>query len=232
MISLVPYTDFEKPKTEILEEFEVPSADALDLAVKQDEIGIAANEPQLIKEAKAGDIQAYSSVFEFHRPRIQVTVGWSPHAQDVVQTTYIKGWNAIESLPESYATAGPWLAKIGYNYAVDLWRTEQRRQKIASTINCDVSELDQVTLKEKNPLPAIDEELLAREGVKAILALVTKHGNAEMARMIAHVFLGGESITDYAKQNQLNLQTAKTRLLRLRKKLAALPPSARSDIGL
>ena len=84
-----------------------------------------ADELELVKRAKSGDLPAFESLYRSYNTRLfnfarQIT-RCPDDAADVVQETFVKAWNALPRL-RSDSVFGGWLHRIALNVARDTLR--------------------------------------------------------------------------------------------------------------
>lgn len=208
-----------------LDDYE-PVPPALDDLPKKEVIVNGMPESEFIALAQQeGDQEAFAVIFEQHRPRVSQKVGWTPHREDVLQDTYIRGWNGFEGFKDRGAGMFPWLGRIAYNRAVELWRRDQRIT-IRPTNPLDTGS---VLYTMPDPEASIDQVLtdvvrhVNPEAIARVLKIVEDEVGLDAARLLRVVGIDGRPLGDYAEVAEVAPMTANSRAHRIRRKLGQEP---------
>jgi RNA polymerase sigma factor (sigma-70 family) len=125
---------------------------------------LAEAEERLIREALKGDQKAYQELFETHRRAIHHIIAKLVHnpeeVRDLVQETFIKAFNSLESYRKEYRFT-TWLYKIAANNSIDYLR----RRKIES-LSLDkplVTQNGSVTIEIADTTYSPDQDLVRKE---------------------------------------------------------------------
>jgi len=91
-------------------------------------------ERQAVRDAKAGDAEAFGVVVRLHSRTLFRTaariVGSAAAAEDVVQETLLRAFRALHRFDERHELV-PWLQRIAINAAIDELRRAQRETPLA-----------------------------------------------------------------------------------------------------
>jgi RNA polymerase sigma-70 factor (ECF subfamily) len=89
-------------------------------------------ETRLLKQAAQGDLDAFASIVEAYRPRVQRiaygAVGNAQEADDVAQDVFVKVWQNLDRYVQG-ASFASWLYRITVNTAID--RLRRRRPSVS-----------------------------------------------------------------------------------------------------
>lgn len=181
-------------------------------------------ESELIQLAQQEpDQEIYGVLFEHHRAAVARNVLWTPHRDDVVGDTYIRGWNGLPDFSDYGAGLQPWLRRIAYNRAVDLWRKDERLAvRLTDPLNED-TEMHDIA----DPTPAKDLVHVLSQvtqqanpgSIERVLAIVEQEVGLDAARFLLTVGIEGKQLGEYAHLAGVAPMTANTRARRIRHKL-------------
>jgi len=186
-------------------------------------------EAELIARAQQGpDQEAYAAIFQQHEPRVSYAVRWTPHQEDVVQDTYIRGWQGLEGFRNEGRGMSAWLARIAHNRALDLWRRDNRitiqltdphdPQSVLQTMPDNDSSIDRT-------IAAVARQM-DPEAVQRVLATIENEVGLDAARLLQIIGIEGRRLKDYAEIAGVAHMTANTRAMRIRQKLGHGPTRA------
>lgn len=117
-------------------------------------------------------------------------------SEEVVQTTFLKAWNHIDSFDENRATLFTWLAGIAKNAAIDTFRLKSFQRE-----------------KEQLSFSASDYGLNHSPGIKGVdVAALIKDLPDKHKILLDKMFLEGYSQQEIADALSMPLGTVKTRL--------------------
>lgn len=186
-------------------------------------------ESELIVQAQTGpDQEAYAAIFKQHQPRVAHAVRWTPHQEDVVQDTYLRGWKGLESFSNWGKGMSPWLTRIAHNRAVELWRRDNRISMQLTDPHDPHSALQTTPDSDTS----IDRTIadIARtmdpEAVQRVLATIENEVGLDAARLLQIIGIEGRRLKDYAEVAGVAHMTANTRIRRVRQKLGQGPTRA------
>lgn len=102
---------------------------------------------ELVAQAKGGDQQAFSSIFELlSKPVYNFLIGrvrQKETAEDLVQTVFLKAWRNLDTYRTSNkAKFSTWLFQIANYTLIDYWRTRKDTVDISSVENLSIFALD------------------------------------------------------------------------------------------
>lgn len=179
-------------------------------------------ESELIAQAQTGpDSNAYTTIFLHHQPVVAKTVHWTPHPEDVMQDTYIRGWRGLSSFKNYGNGMAPWLSTIAQNRATDLWRHEQR---VAMQLT-DPQDPDSVLQTTPDTTPSIDQAIaraaqhMDPDATQRVLHIIEGQVGLDAARLLRIVAIEGRQLGEYARAAGVAPMTANTRAMRIRQKL-------------
>ena len=126
------------------------------------------------------------------------TVGDEGHAEDVLQRTFVKIWNAIDQYDESRGALFTWMSTIARNLALDLRRLKSFEVRI-KTDDVETIVYSGNTISESNPGASVD-----------VARLLTSMD--EKYRIVLEMmYLQGYSQAEIAERLDIPLGTVKTR---------------------
>ena len=193
----------------------------------------AMGDVDLARCCAAGDVGAVRQLVSANNQRLFRTA-WSilrnrQEAEDVLQSSYAKALAAIGSF-EGRSALTTWLTRIAINEALARKRAQERRRRILEAEGIQVLETYREQLAKGSEAPDPEAET-AREQLRSIL----ERAIAELPDNFRTVFvlheIEGTSVEETAQALDIPIGTAKTRLMRARRKLQqALAPEVRNAL--
>ena len=190
----------------------------------------------LVQRARAGDMQAFESLFQkYQKPIYNMLLRMlrsADDAADLTQDTFIKAYRALASLREE-AIFYPWLRQIAVNLARNQWK-RSGRVRISSLDEAQSTDEGEELTRElpdwsANPEALAQDEELRRKIEAAVATLSPDHRT-----VVTLHHLEGMPVADIAQLLGISVGTVKSRLSRARdqlhRKLSAyvLPPEPKS----
>lgn len=169
------------------------------------------SEKRLIERCRAGDIEAFGTLWEQHRSAVFRSilgiVGNTQDAEDLTQDTFLRAYRALDSF-RGEAQLRTWLIRIGVHLAIDHVKRKKAHPEVS--LDWDVggahADIDPHTAAERNEL---------RETVrKAIEALPAHHRAVIVLREIE-----GMDYSEMAEALGCSIGSVKLRLFRARRLL-------------
>lgn len=188
----------------------------------------------LVRQAKAGDKQAYRFLVERYQTRAfriaYDIVGSREDAQDIVQESFVKAYLSLKNFKEESAFY-TWFYRIVYNMAIDLKRKHKRRggDKYAfeeNHLNNISPEASYSTDGVETPLDVISRKEKAKRIGEILGAISEEHRTVMMLREIE-----GLSYDRIAEIVGISKGTVMSRLHYARKKLQEGLRDLRGVIG-
>lgn len=179
-------------------------------------------ESELIAQAQAGpDQEAYAAIFQQHQPRVAHAVRWTPHQEDVVQDTYVRGWKGLEGFSNQGKGMSPWLTRIAQNRAIELWRRDNRIIMRPTDPHDPWSALQTTPDSDESMDRAITDiaRTMDPEAVQRVLVTIENEVGLDAARLLQIIGIEGRRLRDYAEIAGVAAMTANTRIRRIRQKL-------------
>ncbi len=88
------------------------------------------DEERLIKEAKAGNCQAFSLIYQKYGKQIFSFIYWRTSdihlAEDILQDVFLKAWNNIKTYKIKGGSIKAWLYRIARNTVIDYYRVKKQ----------------------------------------------------------------------------------------------------------
>ncbi len=173
---------------------------------------IEMNDQRLVERFRRGDADAVRRVYDrFSRPVFTVgykALGDRSLAEEVVQLTFLKAWQAAERFDPDLELA-PWLYAIARRTAIDLFRRESRHSSV---------ELDLDHTQSMAALPTTFEDLWE---VWAVRSAVDELPEAERV-VVELLHYRGRTMPEAAVELGIPLGTVKSRSHRAHQRLATL----------
>ncbi|MGB7348123.1 MAG: sigma-70 family RNA polymerase sigma factor [Pirellulaceae bacterium] len=166
----------------------------------------------LVRDAQAGDRDAFGLLFERYRPGIVALamrrVRNADEAEELAQDVFIQAMQKIDQLrvPEAF---GGWLRRIVHRMAIN--RMTRTRKAVA----CDPETLEATCLAEGTP----DEEAQDREQAAAVRDSIDRLGAMDQETLKAF-YLRGQTLIQMSVEFDAPVGTIKRRLHVARKRLA------------
>ena len=133
-------------------------------------------------------------------------------AEEVVNDTWLKAWNAIP--PKKPSILSVFLGRITRNLSFDIYRREHREKRGGHQIDLVLDELAECLSATETPESTFDAQELAR-AINAFLQTLESDDRALFMRR----YFFGDSVSDAAKQLSLSRTVASVRLYRLRQRM-------------
>jgi RNA polymerase sigma-70 factor, ECF subfamily len=175
----------------------------------------------LVQRARAGDMEAFTALFESFREmvfRISCRLVGETDAEDVVMETYLKAWQAMPQF-HGRASLKTWMYRIAYNVSVDLLRSRERRNKRFVSVSegegepaQDVADTGQTAVPEQ--MERQEDAVTVRQAMEK---LPPEHRGALMMR-----FADDMSYAEIAAATGVSIGTVMSRLFYGKRKLKAL----------
>lgn len=189
---------------------------------------------ELAARIAARDRDAVRIVTERNNQRL-FRVAWSvlkerDAAEDVVQSTYMRGFEAIASFA-GRSSLSTWLTRIAINEALGYARTvERRRKRLDATSVVDLNEYRDRLMRGSTQGGNPDAEL-AREQIRTMLETAIAQLPVEFRTSFVLREIEGLSVDETAALLGISPATVKTRCLRARRRLQqSLDPEIRSAL--
>ena len=177
----------------------------------------------LLRQAKAGDVEAFAQLFEALRPtvfRVACRLVGPDEADDAVMESYLKAWKALPGFKEG-SSLKTWLFRITHNCALDLIRARQRRpDRVQTPAGGDDDERPAYEAEDSHqPTPAEALALHDQSQIitRAFALLDETHRTTLLLR-----FADNLSYAEIAAATGANLGTVMSRLFNGRRKLRKL----------
>jgi RNA polymerase sigma-70 factor (ECF subfamily) len=145
---------------------------------------VPVSEEELVERAKRGDHDSYAELVRAHEEvafRVAyLVVGNSADAEDVVQESFVKAYRALGRFRRG-APFRPWVLRIVGNEARNHRRASGRREH---------HQQRSFALEAVPDLPAPDDEVIAREQRRRLLAALAQLGEGERVAVAARYLVG------------------------------------------
>jgi RNA polymerase sigma-70 factor (ECF subfamily) len=145
----------------------------------------------LIARCRAGDVEAFETVYKQHAPRIYALAtrmaGSPDQGEDLLQEIFLQAHRKLASF-KGDAALGTWLYRLAVNHCLDFVRSRQARMgKLTDTL--DVETAAQPVARRETPIARIDlERALERlpEGCREAFVLhdIEGYDHREVAEML------------------------------------------------
>ena len=175
-------------------------------------------ESDLLRRAQAGEMEAFTELFESFRPSIYAAasrLAGPDDVEDVVMETYLKAWQALPRF-RGGSTLKTWVYRIAHNCAVDVLRRRERRKEVL--LPETEAEHDGLANLPDTRQPAPDEAMarseLASEVRAALNELPVEHRTVLLLR-----FADGLSCREIAAVVGVSIGTVLSRLFYGKRKL-------------
>lgn len=166
---------------------------------------------ELMARLADGDRDALAPLMERHYRRLyRIALGYlrqPDDALDVVQEAFVRAFQGASRWDGS-AEAGPWLARIAVNLAIDRWRRNRRRYQTFTPL----AESDHVaSLADRGPSP--DRHVLGREAGERVAAALRVLPDRQRAVVVLRHYQD-MSLDEIARTLDMSLGTVKSSLHR------------------
>ena len=208
----VPKSEAGKPPPDDGKEIRKPAA-------------VSAQEPELVRRAQAGDINAFEELMIRHQRRVFAIVGGilrgREDVEDVAQQVFIKVFQSLRRFDRRSAFS-TWLYKVTVNECWDYLRKKRARPLV---YEADLSEEQAQQLETRHPVgteggatASADRRAELRDMLDRLLAEMTE----EEQTMLMLKEVEGFSVEEIGEVFGLNVNTVKVRLFRARGRLMRL----------
>lgn len=165
-----------------------------------------ASDPELLERIRRADERALATLYDRYAGLVLTValrvVGDREVAEEILQDTFLRCWNGVETYQTSRGHAAAWLMGIARNRAIDVLRSRHHKGR----------------MRERTPLPEPDapnqpgnpdetEAIAMRQAVSAALATLP----ANQRQVIELAYYGGLSQSEIAQQLGEPLGTVKSR---------------------
>lgn len=181
------------------------------------------SESKLLKQAKAGDSEAFAGIVELYLPKIfslcVKLTGNKEDAEDCVQESFIKVWTSLGDFREN-SSLYTWIYRIAANTCNDYLRKKSRHPVLS--LEGDGTESDDAPLahiKDERPLP--DEQLVKAESAEHVRMLLLELPD-NMREVLILRDLQQLSYREISKAIDVTEGTVKSRLFRARHEMMKL----------
>jgi RNA polymerase sigma-70 factor, ECF subfamily len=122
--------------------------------------GSTAQDAELVARCRAGDVEAFETVYKQHAPRIYALAtrmaGSPDEGEDLLQDIFLQAYRKLESFKGDSAL-GTWLYRLAVNHCLDFVRSRQAKMsKLTDTLDADTSA--QPVARRETPVARIDLE--------------------------------------------------------------------------
>jgi len=159
----------------------------------------------LAKRLKARDSRAMSDLYDRYGrlaySLIHRVVRDSAAAEDLVQETFLRVWNRMQSFDEEKGSLGPWVLAVARNRAIDYLRSTDGRMAVGAL------ELDR--LERPASFSGFDDGALSLDRARVIKAAFDKLTPTQK-QVIELAYYEGLSQSEMAERMQQPLGTVKT----------------------
>jgi RNA polymerase sigma-70 factor, ECF subfamily len=164
-----------------------------------------AEDPSLVRRLKAHEPKAMNDLYDRYGrvaySLIYRIVGNSSTAEDLVQETFLRVWNRVQSFDAERGALGAWVLTVARNRAIDYLRSVDGRME-ASAIQLDHLERPGIFAK-------LDATALAIDRVRRLKSAFEKLTPAQR-QVIELAYYEGMSQTEMAERLKQPLGTVKT----------------------
>lgn len=176
------------------------------------------DELALVAQAKQGDLDAFSALYELHKTAIYRTAlaitGEKMQAEEILQETFLRAYRHIQKMHDGVSLS-PWLYRVAVNLAYDLTAKKKRGTTIINTL------IERLTVQ---PLTSPERKLEERELQDLLYEAINKLEFKQRATLVLF-YLQNFSMLEIAEIMDCPVGTVKSRLhyarLNLRKELLA-----------
>jgi RNA polymerase sigma-70 factor (ECF subfamily) len=189
----------------------------------------SAEDPELVRAAKGGDLQAFEELVERHRDKIYAraysVVRNEEQAVDLSQEAWVKAWQRLEQF-QGDASFATWITRIAINLCLD----HLRRRKRHPTDSLDALNEDSGGVERYMPAVTVNPtERLERQELRArIDAAMDKLSDVHRTVLVLHEFEHME-YKKIAETMGCSIGTVMSRLFYARRRLAALLTDLREE---
>jgi RNA polymerase sigma-70 factor (ECF subfamily) len=178
------------------------------------------DEKKWVKQARAGDKDAFRHLVETHQDRLFGLVlsmaGNREQAEDLLQEIYVKAYFALESF-EGQSSIYTWLYRIASNHCLDYLR---KNRPVQISLDRPLSDDSEMTLEDVLEAPKTDHPEASLEAPSEATALLAALEPSERLILTLRE-LEGRSYEELANILNCPVNTVKSRLNRAREALKA-----------
>jgi RNA polymerase sigma-70 factor (ECF subfamily) len=178
-------------------------------------LAVVEQEQLPVRQARAGDPEAWNALFERYQMPLYVYVCELVHDEqaslDIVQETFARASRHIGSLRED-GKFGGWLFGIAHQQCIQRWRRERQRQ-----FEEPLDEVGAICNDEENP----SEILVRQEQEAALMRLLDQLPAPQRSVLLLH-FMEDFSLEEIAEITGAQLGTVKSRMHYAKKALRQL----------
>ncbi|MBF6600414.1 MAG: sigma-70 family RNA polymerase sigma factor [Dehalococcoidia bacterium] len=177
----------------------------------------AADEPELLHRARAGDLDAFNALVDLHQRLVynlcRRMLGSTSLAEDATQEAFLSAWRHIAGCTGDRFR--PWLLRIAANACTDELRRRHRRP----AISLDAPQpIDEAPLDVPDPAPGPDSAVVRSEQRRVIAAALLRLPEDQRLAVVLRD-VQGLSYEEIAEATKASLGTVKSRIARGRAKL-------------
>jgi RNA polymerase sigma-70 factor, ECF subfamily len=164
-----------------------------------------AKDGDLVRRLQARDPRAMAELYD-HFGRLTYSVIFrivrnASVAEDLVQETFLRVWNRVQSFDGTRGAIGPWVLAVARNRAIDHLRSADGRMEAAGV---DLNKLENTNLFSHIDMSALSIDRVQR------LATAFQKLSATQRQVIELAYYEGMSQTEMAEKLQQPLGTVKT----------------------
>jgi RNA polymerase sigma-70 factor (ECF subfamily) len=174
----------------------------------------------LLKKAQGGDMEAFATLFEEHRPtihRLSCRYVGESDAYDLTMTVFLKAWQSLPGFQER-ASLKTWLHRILHSAAIDHLRWRRLREvKPALDPQGDAVPVDPPDERQRTPDQVVADREMAKIVAGALDALSFEHKSVIVLR-----YEEGMSYLEMATALGISIGTVMSRLFNARRRLRSI----------
>lgn len=187
--------------------------------------GSAAEDAELVRRAQGGEVAAYEEIVRRHQRRVLAIVASAlsgkEDIEDVAQQVFLKVFLALKRF-DARSAFSTWLYKVTINECWDYLRKKRARRLVyeADLGELQLEQLETLRRGEHNPGAVLDAE--SRTEIRDMLDRLLQELGREERVMLVLKEVEGFSLEEIGKVLGLNVNTAKVRMFRARRRLMEL----------
>ena len=167
------------------------------------------NEPEIIRQVCAGDINQYGQLVERYQVGLIIhcdrLLGDRDEAEDVAQKAFIKAYEKLDSFESDKARYSTWLYRIATNMCLDVLKASKRTLPGGAEAMAGAE--------------ALDAALMHDESIREVRAAVLKLMPPEHRRAIEAYYWEGMSYQQIADELNAPINTVKSWMRRAKQQL-------------
>jgi RNA polymerase sigma-70 factor, ECF subfamily len=184
------------------------------------EAGRSGDDRELVRQAKAGNKEAFEALVVRHQGRVFAVAGGilrnREDVEDIAQQVFFKAYFSLKRFDQR-AAFSTWLYKITVN---ECWDVLRKRKVRPLVLEVDLSEEQSRQYQAAEQLsdgrPDASEQLASRERVEQLLGCLEERDRS----MLVLKEVQGFSVEEIAEILEINANTVKVRLFRARQRIA------------